>query len=246
MQGHQGQPWGPAAQRPCSPASRGSGTRWATTGALRCPSCGKVWWARKGKEGPTKLGWAEPTTTARPWCSGNHPGHHTGTHATRVKHNGVHPTRRSTCHPQPSRSAPCTCATHGVVECREWTAGTTRRGVGHLGLTHTETHVVDDRRAEVRGQRKPSNDPPQQPAQPRYTNYWAERGNEASRSTGRSGRQNAATRHSMQREERVTIQGPLKIQQPDGMSHGGGVSGEMAGKSASSLQSLIIILLAPS
>ena len=53
--------------------------------------------------------------------------------------------------------------------------------------------VVDDRRAEVRGQRKPSNDPrnnqhnpqyanwapllhkrhPPQPAQPRYTNHWA-------------------------------------------------------------------------
>ena len=33
--------------------------------------------------------------------------------------------------------------------------------------------VVDDWRAEVHGQQKPSNDPPQQPARPRYANYRA-------------------------------------------------------------------------
>ena len=49
-----------------------------------------------------------------------------------------------------------------------------------------------------------------------------ERGNDTSRSTGRSGRQNAATRRNMRRGERVTVQGPVKKQQPDGMSHGGG------------------------
>ena len=48
-----------------------------------------------------------------------------------------------------------------------------------------------------------------------------ERGNDTSRSTGRSGRQNAATRRNMRREERVTAQGPVKEQPPDGMSHGG-------------------------
>ena len=48
-----------------------------------------------------------------------------------------------------------------------------------------------------------------------------ERGNDTSRSTGRSGRQNAATRRNMRREERVSDQGPVKEQQPDGMSHGG-------------------------
>ena len=48
-----------------------------------------------------------------------------------------------------------------------------------------------------------------------------ERGNDTSRSTGRSGRQNAATRRNMRREERVTVQGPVKEQQPDGMSHRG-------------------------
>ena len=48
-----------------------------------------------------------------------------------------------------------------------------------------------------------------------------ERGNDTSGSTGRSGRQNAATRRNMRRGERVTVQGPVKEQQPDGMSHGG-------------------------
>ena len=48
-----------------------------------------------------------------------------------------------------------------------------------------------------------------------------ERGNNTSGSTGRSGRQNASTRRNMRREERVTVQGPVKEQQPDGMSHGG-------------------------
>ena len=41
------------------------------------------------------------------------------------------------------------------------------------------------------------------------------------KSTGRSGRQNAATRRNMRREERVSVQGPVKKQQPDEMSHGG-------------------------
>ena len=48
-----------------------------------------------------------------------------------------------------------------------------------------------------------------------------ERGNDTSKSTGRNGRQKAATRRNMQREERVTVQGPVKEQQPDRMSHKG-------------------------
>ena len=56
-----------------------------------------------------------------------------------------------------------------------------------------------------------------------------ERGNDTSRSTGRSGRQNAATRRNMRRDERVTVQGPVKKHRPDGMSHRGGSEGlEMA------------------
>ena len=46
-----------------------------------------------------------------------------------------------------------------------------------------------------------------------------ERGNNTSKSTGCSGRQKAATRHNMRREERVTVQGPVKQQKSDGMSH---------------------------
>ena len=52
-----------------------------------------------------------------------------------------------------------------------------------------------------------------------------ERGNDTSKSTGRSGRQKAATRRNMRREERVTVQGPVKKQQPGGMSHGGLLKG---------------------
>ena len=54
------------------------------------------------------------------------------------------------------------------------------------------------------------------------TTALRERGNNTSRSTGRSSRQNAATRRNMRREERVTVQGPVKKQQPNGMSHTGG------------------------
>ena len=51
--------------------------------------------------------------------------------------------------------------------------------------------------------------------------------NDTSRNTGRSGQQNAAPRRNMRRAERVTVQGPVKKQQPDGTSHrwgGGGVA----------------------
>ena len=48
--------------------------------------------------------------------------------------------------------------------------------------------------------------------------------NDTSRSTDRRGRQNATTQHSRRREERMTVQAPVKKQQPNGMSHGGGVS----------------------
>ena len=43
--------------------------------------------------------------------------------------------------------------------------------------------------------------------------------------TGPSGRQNTVPRRNMQREDRVTVQGPVKRQQPDGMSDGGGGGG---------------------
>ena len=97
---------------------------------------------------------------------------------------------------------------------------------------------------EVLGQRKLSNDPhsnqhnpgtptnghrsrtngtrrhQHSPSTP--TTGLCKRGSNTSRSTGRSSRQNAATRRSMQREERVAVQGPIKKQQFHGMSHRGG------------------------
>ena len=66
-------------------APRGSSTHWATAGAPKAP-CGKEWWARQGKEPPTKPGWAEPRTMARSECTVNHLGHHAGAHATREAH----------------------------------------------------------------------------------------------------------------------------------------------------------------
>ena len=121
-------------------------------------------------------------------------------------------------------------------------------GGGGVGLTHTETkrgRLWTGLRTEVWGQQETAKRPPQQPAQPpirqlmgaadaqtahpatcstapaHQTTGLRERGNDTSKSTGRSGRQNAATRRNMRTEERVTVQGPVKKQQRDGMSHRG-------------------------
>ena len=53
------------------------------------------------------------------------------------------------------------------------------------------------------------------------TTRLRECGNNTSKSTGRSGQQKPATRRNMRREKRVTVQGPVKKQQPDRMSHRG-------------------------
>ena len=83
--------------------------------------------------------------------------------------------------------------------------------------------VVDGLRMEVCGKQKQSNDPRNNQHSPSTpTTGLHERGKDTSRSTGRSGRQEAATRHNMRRDELVTVQGPVKKKQPDGMSHRGG------------------------
>ena len=104
-----------------------------------------------------------------------------------------------------------------------------RKGAWRSGAPGPHAHgnvgrqVVDDRRAEVCGQRKPSNDPRSNQHSPGTpTTALRERGNNTSGSTGRSSGQNAATRRNMRRDERVTVQGPLKKQQPDVVSHRGG------------------------
>ena len=89
--------------------------------------------------------------------------------------------------------------------------------------------VVDDRRAQVCGQRKPSVDPrhiQHSPGTP--TTALRKRGNDTSGSTGRSGRQNAAPRRNMRRDDRVTVQGPVK-EQRDGLSHGAGAGAGAVG-----------------
>ena len=88
------------------------------------------------------------------------------------------------------------------------------------------TERQDGPRTEVWGQQKQSNDPRHIQHSPNTpTTGLRERGNDTGRSTGRSGRQKAATRRNMRREERVTVQGPVKEHQPDGMSHGGSGKG---------------------
>ena len=124
--------------------------------------------------------------------------------------------------------------------------GTTRGGAGYLGLTYAETQrgrlwtacgqrCVDSKNSQttpattsrtsirqllgaIDAQTTPCHiqHSPDTP-----TIGLRERGNDTSKSTGRSGRQNAATRCNMRREERVTVQGPVKEQQPDGTSHRG-------------------------
>ena len=72
---------------------------------------------------------------------------------------------------------------------------------------------------------------PPHPAQPQHTNDWAPRTRKQHQQEHRPQRPTEpATRRSMRREERVTVQGPVKRQQPDGMSHGGGVGGSEAPK----------------
>ena len=89
---------------------------------------------------------------------------------------------------------------------------------------NTARQAMDGLWTEVCGQQTQSNDPGNNQHSPNTpTTGLRERGNDTSKSTGRSGRQKVATRRNMRREERVTVQGPVKKQQPDGMSHRGGL-----------------------
>ena len=134
------------------------------------------------------------------------------------------------CLPQPRWAV---CATGAGAEGGRdiwWTVGTTRGGAGHLGLTHTET--PRGRLWTACGQRRVDSKKSQTtPATTSTTSIRQLLGATdvqtahhatSSKSTARSSRQRAATRRNMRREERVTVQGPVKKQQPDGMSHRGG------------------------
>ena len=95
-------------------------------------------------------------------------------------------------------------------------------GGAPIKIPSTSQHSPDDPSTRQHSPRVPTNDP--------GTNHHTlgapitglrSRESETSRNTGRSGRQNMATGRSTRREERVTVQGPVKNQQPDGMSHRG-------------------------
>ena len=78
---------------------------------------------------------------------------------------------RRTRHPrQPTRNAPCAGGAN-VVDGRDNAWGS--RAPGPHAHGNAARQVVDGLRTEVCGQQKQSNDPPQQPAQPQYANYWA-------------------------------------------------------------------------
>ena len=167
--GHpEGPLWAPAAQRRRSPAPRRSSTQWATAGAPEA-SCGKEWWARKGKEPPTKPGCSEPRTTARPPCSVNHPGHHAGAHATRVNHNGAHAThdrqgaRHAHARPMEWWSAGCGRPVQRAEEWGTWASRT--RNCGEAGGGRPLSGGVWAAKTVKR--------PLQQPAQLRNANYGA-------------------------------------------------------------------------
>ena len=129
-----------------------------------------------------------------------------------------------------------------------WTVGTTRGGAGHLGLTHTETQR--GRLWTACGQRRMGSKNSQTTSATTSTTTIpqllgatdAQTAHHATTSTApvhqplgsanaetTPARAPAAAADRKQRpdatceEERVTLQGPLKKQQPDGMSHRGGM-----------------------
>ena len=117
----------------------------------------------------------------------------------------------------------CTACRDGVHEahaaargCRWRTTWTIRGGGGAIGPHahgNAVRHVVDDPDAEGSGQQRLQNDPCNNHRLSAPTTGLRYRGNDTTRNTGRSSRQNAATRRSTRREERVTVQGPGKKQQ---------------------------------
>ena len=100
-----------------------------------------------------KTGWAEPRTTAWSQCSVNHPGHHTGAHATRMNHDGAHATREAhaTRNQQGTRG--------GAYAVDGWDNTWRSRAPGPHAHRNAARQVVDGPRTEVCGQQKQSNDP---------------------------------------------------------------------------------------
>ena len=110
-------PGAPAAQHRLSPVPGGSSTQLAATG-VPAWHCGKEWWSRKGKEPQTKPGWADPRTTQA----------HAPPASTIMERTPPATTKERVMRTRDPRSG----GAQGVD-------GKALGGVGHLGLTHTET-----------------------------------------------------------------------------------------------------------
>ena len=131
-----------------------------------------------------------------------------------------------------------------------WTAGTTRGGTGHLGLTHTEPQ--QGRLQTACGQRRvDSNNSQTTPATTSTSSirqllgaadtqtahpatfstapaHWAPRTRKRHQQEHRPQRPTESSDPTQHAKGRVTVQGPVKEQQRDGMSHrGGGVQGRL-------------------
>ena len=122
------------------------------------------------KRAGKNTGWAEPRTTARPPCSGNYPGHHTGTHPTCGNHSGAHATRdyQGTRHAHAQPMEWWRAGAGRPVQCvAEWSTWASR--------TREHSEAGCGRREGGGGAwaAETVKRPPQQPAQPRYANYWA-------------------------------------------------------------------------
>ena len=106
----------------------------------------------------------------------------------------------------------------------------------HEGARNAHVHHTERRSDWASGTQKRRETWSRQPGQ---EGEWAattvkrshnnQRGHNTTRNNCHSGCQKVLTRHSTQREERVTCPGPVKKPQPDKMSHGGAVPGQLSG-----------------
>ena len=157
--------WASTASREMMSAPRGWGTQRANPGAPEAP-CGKEWWARQGKEPPTKPGvGAEPRTTARQRKS-------PGTPCTRTPPaSTMKCTLPATNKERALRTRDSRSGGAYLVDGRDNAWRSRARGPHTNG--NAARQVVDGLRAEVCGQRKQSNDPGNNQHNPQYVNYWA-------------------------------------------------------------------------
>ena len=187
---------------------RGGGGRRGEAGR---PECGGEWAAKTVKRPPHQ--------PAQPQCASY------WAPLTRKRHQQQHRPQRPPEHSDPTRHA----------------KGRTADCPGPCEETATRRTICPQKHSEARGGRPECRGEWAATAEKRprsdqhnlSTPTTRERENDTSRNAGRSGRRNAATRRGMRREERATVQGPVKKQQTDGMSHRGTVSQERSVQTAS-------------